>query len=303
MAAFTRRLDPKITDEIKKTALFELLLSDIKKGQVFPAIRNNRIDFYHGGGKLFSYDINGFTTHLKFASVLTGKQDRYVGESVFPLPSIRSFADPDAYLRIKENCRNYSGAEGTGVFRTTKHFAAAWSPEPGIIPLDIEICFATNQGTGKRKTDRIDVLFLNCYTQKMRFCEAKHFSNGEIWSEVRSSPRVVSQLERYRNQLQQRTASLVSVYSSYVADLNTLLPGLHLPPPTGVDEMPLFLLIFGFDRNQQDGRLENLLLGDGSLSGYNYYTIGSIESIKLENMWKGTKLGQACPPSPVAGNP
>ena len=47
----------------------DYLLPDIKKGEVFPAIRNETITFYHKGGRLFSFDGNGFITNIKFASV------------------------------------------------------------------------------------------------------------------------------------------------------------------------------------------------------------------------------------------
>jgi len=47
---------------------------------------------------------------------------------------------------------------------------------------------------------------------------------------------------------------------------------------------PLFLLVFGFDADQRDGRLKELLLQDGSLNGYYSYECGDPASMVLENM-------------------
>ena len=66
---FVRELKEEISTSLQEASLFKKkLLPDIKKGEIFPAIRKGRLDFYHKGGKLFSYD-SRFKTHIKFASV------------------------------------------------------------------------------------------------------------------------------------------------------------------------------------------------------------------------------------------
>lgn len=309
MTAFRRQLDPTIIGNIKKASLFSHhLFPDIEKGKVFPAIRNNRIDFYHGGGKLFSYSKEGFVTHIKYASVLSGGKS-YVAESeIANLPHITSFSKE--YERIKENCRRYSGVEAQGVSEICRTFGQLLNGKlPLVVPLDIEICFDASDSIASeedldRKTDRIDILFYHTEGEDrvLRFCEAKHYSNSEIWAERGDPPRVAKQLSRYRSQISQRKNEIISAYCDHVDSLNKLL-GTSLPRPTDIDEEPLFLLVFGFDRNQKDGRLKELLIDDGSLQGHYCYSIGNIEAIKLENMWKGIKPGKVCPPSPVAGTP
>lgn len=101
---FRRGFDQKAIDALKKTELFSLLKRDACKGDdakprlkqdeteeksenadpkkryVFPAVRDNSIDFYYGGGRLFHFQpANGtrgeFTTHAKYASVMFDKND------------------------------------------------------------------------------------------------------------------------------------------------------------------------------------------------------------------------------------
>ena len=80
--SFLRGLKPDLISKLKKTELWKNhLLNDIRKGDVFPAIRNNEIGFYHGGGLLLRYSKSGFSTHIKYASVLCGdRKNDYITE-------------------------------------------------------------------------------------------------------------------------------------------------------------------------------------------------------------------------------
>ncbi len=72
------------------------------------------MDFYHNGGKLFSFDSNGFKTHIKYAAVITGSDEDYLTEK--ELANCKLVTDFQSnYSRIKENCANYSGNEAKGV--------------------------------------------------------------------------------------------------------------------------------------------------------------------------------------------
>jgi hypothetical protein len=45
---FTRTLSQNLIDQLKSAELFQAkLLPDIKTGQVFPAVRNQSVDFYY----------------------------------------------------------------------------------------------------------------------------------------------------------------------------------------------------------------------------------------------------------------
>lgn len=67
MGKFVRSFDQDMIIKIKETKLFsDLLKPDILNGKVFPAIRNNSIQFYYKGGLLFKYDKDGFQTHYKY---------------------------------------------------------------------------------------------------------------------------------------------------------------------------------------------------------------------------------------------
>jgi hypothetical protein len=105
----------EIIDKLQKEALFERLLPDIESGQVFPAIRLNRVDFYYGGGKLFTFDNMGFGTHLKYASIFENPpKSKIIRDADFtsikPIPNFIN-----GYDRIKELCSIYARKEAKGV--------------------------------------------------------------------------------------------------------------------------------------------------------------------------------------------
>jgi hypothetical protein len=257
-----RNLCRETIDRLKDERLFtEKLKPDIETGTVFPAIRAGRVDFYYKGGKLFSYD-KGFSTHKKYASVIRSDKD-YISESDLQQNAkvITNFSE--GYEQIKENCSLYSGVEAEGVSRIYHKYPFV-NIELDIVVLDIEISFKSK--SGGRSQDRIDILLLNKMTQKIRFYEAKHYSNSELWSQEGTSPRVISQIKRYEEQIEQEGTDILSQYHNYVT-----------------------LLVFGYDRDQQKGRMQKLLLEDESLSGIQHYFIGNISAVKINNMWNTAK--------------
>jgi len=185
---FKRDLSDITIDRLRRDKLFmQRLKPDIEKGTVFPAIRVGRVDFYHKGGKLFSYD-RRFSTHKKYVSVIKSDND-YVSESDLEqkVEVIRNFLD--GYEQIKENCSLYSGAEAEGVSRIYRKYPFTNS-DSDIVILDIEISFRSK--SEERSQDRIDILLFNKKTQQLRFYEAKHYSNPELWAGEGAKPRVVS---------------------------------------------------------------------------------------------------------------
>lgn len=287
---FVRKLDKEIIQGLKnQRPLFERLLNDTKskKKAVFPAIRNNRIDFYFSGGKLFSYEKGEFSTHYKYASVLVPtSEDPYVKETQLNnLKKIETYLE--GYDRIKENCSLYAGVEAIGVSELYGKYSYL-SNGNKVVVLDIEVAFQAEDEADDRRMNRVDILLFDTKTATLRFYEAKHYTNKEIWREQGTIPPVVEQVKRYENQIKDNKVRILDTYKAYVEILNNLFD-INLPTPKVLDNN-VGLLIFGFDQNQLDGRFEKLLLGDNSLKGINLYKVGDISKVEIDNLWKGTKL-------------
>jgi hypothetical protein len=109
-----RNLSVELIESLKATDLWKKHLEkDCLSQNVFLAIRNNYIDFYHKGGRLFEFGKNGFKTHTKYASVIDNNGDYLTEAELSKCKIIPDFCEN--YPRIKENCALYSGVEAAGV--------------------------------------------------------------------------------------------------------------------------------------------------------------------------------------------
>jgi hypothetical protein len=304
--AFERRFTE--IKKLKAKPLFQqCLLPDIinrfekrpdRYRDVFPAVRKDRIDFYHKGGKLFSYDGKmGFITHHKYASVIKYDTKKpYVSDA--NLQAIDNFIE--GYERIKENCSLYSGIEANGVARVYGDYSCAKQKKlHRVVVLDIEVSLrreneADELEPGKKsraKSDRIDLLLFDTESCLLRFFEAKDFSNSEIRAEGDHEPKIVKQMQRYKDQLNASNVrqEMLAGYSAHVDIINQLFsPKVPLPTPQDIDPVPR-LLIFGFDKPQLKEKLENeinCLENDYKLA---VYAIGNISLVEPNALFSGGK--------------
>lgn len=301
MSTFTRQLSDVCINKLQKEPLFtDCLLDDIQKGNVFPAIRKNRVDFYYRGGKLFSYsEPDLFVTHIKYASILFGNK-YYINEKSLPnIPMASSFYD--AYSKIKKLCSLYAGKESRGVSQILRQFSNIIPNNTSkcttslIIPLDIEVCLTKNYTTCNedeaiKENERIDIVFFDMGCKKcLRFCEVKHYSNKDIRAKHGNKPVVINQIQGYHKEIIEHHNDILSAYKEYIDRLN-LLFNCSIPRPESIDDN-IILLVFGFDEDQKNGRLNQLLSPDGSLKDTICYPIGHIRQINFDGMWR-CKKGQ-----------
>ena len=130
------------------------------------------------------------------------------------------------------------------------------------------------------------MVLLNKSTKTLQFVEAKHFSNKEILSET--TPKVLSQLDRYESQIHHRKNEIISEYAKLVRSLNRIFD-ITLPEPIDFDAK-VTLLIFGFDDDQKNGRLRKRVVENPQYKGVKVYAIGNIKDVKPENIWNKKEL-------------
>jgi len=277
-----RKLNSKVEARFTSSNLWNSKIkNDCLQQKNFLAIRDNRIDIYHKGGKLFGFDSTGFKTHIKYAAVITSNGHDYLSENQLALHKL-AIDFKTNYTRIKENCANYSGIEAACVSEIYRRHS--YLSKSDVVVLDIEVSFASQNTT--KKQDRIDILLLNKKSKELQFVEAKHFTNKEIWST--KTPDVVNQIARYEGQVKLRKKQILNEYINYITTINRLF-GVHLPKPINIDPKAT-LLIFGFDNDQKKGRLNKLIVNNPQYSGIKSYSIGNVKSIKTENLWNARIL-------------
>jgi len=260
---FERKFGKSLNDKLKSSDLWKIhLKKDCEKQKVFFAIRNNDIGFYHNGGRLFHFDKkNDFKTHIKYAAVIENTDKDYLTEKELKLKLISDFSNN--YERIKENCTLYSGIEAQGISKIYHKYS--YLSNEDIVVLDIEVSF---EAIGKgQKQNRIDILLFNKKNKTLKFIEAKHYSNKEIWS--KTTPKVIGQIEKYEKQIKKNENEIIIAYSNYINAINFVF-NLKLPLPQKIEDK-VSLLIFGFDDDQKKGRLQKLILKNLKFKGFQVY--------------------------------
>lgn len=288
MGDFKRGVEKELINGLKQEKLFQdKLLPDIKKGDVFPAIRENKIDFYYYNSRLFEYD-GEFKTHTKFAFIPKEYKPTYVRNGA----EIGEVADfYEGYENIKERAKLYASPEAIGVYNICK--AGSIFDNKDYMVLDIEIAFATTErevqatinqmeeDADKRiKQDRVDILLYSIKDRKMLFVEAKHYSNKEI--RATDTPKVVEQIERYNSVIAANYDNLLKEYSNYIKSLNELF-NMEIPTPAEIIKK-CGLTIFEFDSNQRDEYLKPNILP--KLKDIKTYPIGNAKDIRIQKLYE-----------------
>jgi len=294
--SFERSLDDASIQALMSTKLFnDYLRDDCQNGDVFPAIRRNRVDFYYRGGKLFSWENGkgkGFSTHHKYASVLCGQDKHYVTESQLKAPTVRLIKDfCEGYFRIKENCALYSGLEATGVSALYHAFSCANHKKHDVSVLDIEVAFANEDYSSERSSsDRIDFVTIDVFG-KLRFFEAKHYSNRTSLRCDGGVPPLCAQLTKYDGYLQKFESVILESYVNHVNAIMKLF-SVDIPMPKSIDPITR-AIIFGFDNEQRGYLNKNIIDIKDDAERYplrhRTYAIGDIAKADLPTIFRGGK--------------
>ena len=169
----------------------------------------------------------------------------------------------------------YYGVEASGVSNIYENYSYLVKSEHVV--LDIEISFKSNDQT--KSQDRIDILIFDTKSGKLKFVEAKHYSNSEIWSAT--VPTVLGQISRYENQIKAKKQNILMAYNNYLKDVE-LLFGIKLPPIIDI-ENKVTLIVFGFDSHQRSAKLKV----PGFKSQYQnvvVYEKGDVKNIVIQNI-------------------
>jgi hypothetical protein len=273
-----RSLDEDSFEGFESSPLYIRLRRDINNGEVFPAIRKRKIDFYYKGGNLFSYDTT-FTTLRKYAGVAIAKGDNLKEEDLGGKARlIKDFVE--GYEQIKENCSKFAQEEDAAISKIYSGFSLA-KRDSLVVALDIEIVFQESRDDVK---DQIDLLLYNKEERTLRFYEAKRYGNHQLRG--RDLPQVVAQVRRYEERILAQSENIVRQYANYVRLANRLWD-CGLQEPKSLDNR-VCLFIFDFDEDQEHGALRQIL---NNLQGICYYKIGHVENLDIRNMWNTVRCG------------
>jgi len=248
MAKFKRGMGQALLKSLSENSLFrDKLCPDIEDGQVFFTTRHKNASFYIKGSSLFTYEINGFSSHEKFAFILNRKKAPYITES--ELGALRPAVDfYSVYNEIKNRAQLYAKGEATGISALYKYAPHNGNKHERYFLVDIEDEMDAVSGDSGKKTDRADILLYDNENRELLFCEAKLFSNSELRAAEGELPKVITQLERYDKQIAVNDQTILEQYTIAFSDYNALM-GTSLNPPEKIAKK-CGLYIFGFTQDK-----------------------------------------------------
>lgn len=268
---FDRTSSPKLLEKLQDEDLYKKFLK--KDNEVFMALRKNEIDFYYKGARIYAYKLRkGFLSDKKYCfNTHTTKSEIYL-QDLNKLSVETNMIKNHKF--IKANGKQYSGVEALGVSYLYKQ---DYKSSKRYILLDVEIALSD-----ENKNDRIDILLYDTIKGELKFVEAKHFSNGDLWSKEGSKPEVVSQINRYNKKIEKYYDQILKEYQKYVDILNSTF-NLNIKIPKSINK-EVSLYMFGFDDNQKE-KIKTTLESDGSLDGVRHYFRGDPSKIDIKTLF------------------
>ena len=203
-------------NKFKEEEIYQLLKEDIKNGKIFPALRDNRIDFYYEGGRIFQYKSNRFSYNTDYFKYMGGKYTTINSENYMVDNNnfnLRSFYE-DLKKGVRERFKNKNNEKTERQFLSKLYKYTYDSEESNTVVLDIEIRF--NKGNGKK----CDLMLYNNQLQKLMLVEAKVVGNKELVSDT--TPKVIDQVKEYSSWINEGVEIFTEQYSNYIEFMNSV---------------------------------------------------------------------------------
>jgi|GEM_PF-4470149 len=247
---------------LKGQKSFEFLKRDVMSATVFPALRENIIDFYYMGMRLCRYESGRMTWHKN---------------------ATQPNSDSD-YENIKNECEGQKTSgkpkERAALSLLYKEYSPYASAGSGLILLDIEVGFPRLAEFGNIQ---IDLLFLDKDTGSLYFIEAKDADDkrikvtpykNESYAALYARLEVKNQIDKYQKNLSARKQEITDAYLNYIDVMQQIFDcricsanQLRLYPEP---------MLFVYGKFTENGALclealrwklgDNLIVGDGTAS-------------------------------------
>ena len=256
-----------LNEEYERDGWWTALVDD---PQLFIAIRNEYLNVYWKGNSLLKLFLeNGRLVgqvHYKYMLRPEINGNPYLriegGKLHSANPADLFLSDLSCVASLKRAADVYTGEEKAGVHKIVMS-------NHNII--DVEIAFGTeNEQSGARVAQRIDfaALQLESHGPELTFYEAKMFNNPELRGKGDANPKVLTQLKKYKDFLQNCESEVIDSYRKTCGNLvslsgvkekfssmNSLLTDIASGALTLSIDPDVRLAVFGYDRDQGNGKI------------------------------------------------
>lgn len=212
----------------------------VTKGEMFAAIRENTLDFYHLGRRTVRRTKNKYTTNKFYI-----EQEGTVGSAETSLSPDECLQKHSTLLRKCEEKAKDSGREAWQISKLYKQysFLSQHSDTDKPLLIDIEVRFASLCVNAKdAANDRIDLVFFMPKKNALMFVEVKRRKDSRIRAAENKEPEVIEQVKLYRNQIKERKENIIEAYRNVAKTMNEIF-GCSFPVPTDViPDVPILIV-------------------------------------------------------------
>ena len=225
---FIRSFDKKqiyaLQSEQNKS-IYNLLISDIKDGKVFPSVRKNQIYFYYEGGCLYKFANGKFTRDKAYEKYSCSTEDstRYETAKIQVENRFSKGEKNDKERRLLNALYRYTyGGE---------------KPYDTVV-LDIEVNL-NSTFVGRKKCD---LVLYNTQSSEIMFVEGKIFSDRRVSVRIGFIPEVISQVNTYSAAIAEQQQAILTQYANHIEIINNLF-GMNYSAPKKLIQ-PAKLLVY-----------------------------------------------------------
>ena len=255
-------------DSCCNATLFNMLKSDVLKGEVFPAIRQNELHFYYKGGCLYKFAQGSFRRDKNFEKFGVG------------------FENLPPYEKAKEEneikFRHVAGGEAERQL-LDKLYCHTFNSEKvsKVVVLDIEV------NLGGQAVRKCDLVLLNTQTDELMFVEGKVFSDGRVLVAVSFTPEVIAQVKTYTAAIENQRQNIIEQYARHVEIINGLFGTFYRSPKRLVE--PAKLLVYGTPCKPTKNGQYSIDKINTELGADNVIWVNSNENPTLDDIWEALK--------------
>jgi hypothetical protein len=267
--SFIRSFEEKQIDALQSEQnkpIYNLLISDIKDGKVFPSVRKNQIYFYYEGGCLYKFANGKFT------------RDKAYEKYGYTTKNSTQYETAKTQVENKFSKGNKNDKERRLLNALYRYTYSGEKPYDTVV-LDIEVNL-NGALVGRKKCD---LVLYNTQTYEIMFVEGKIFSDRRVNVRRAFIPEVISQVNTYSTAIAEQQQVILTQYVNHIEIINNLF-GMNYSAPKNLIQ-PAKLLVYDVPLSPTDNGIYSINTVTASLGKNNVVWFKQNERPTTDEIW------------------
>lgn len=202
---FTRKFENFDFQKMSHEEIYKLIEPEIRSGEIYPALRDDRIDFYYNGECIYHYENNGFSFNPEYFSYFDKKYMMLNEHNDFINGNINfEKFHKDLKTAITKKFSSDKNDKKERSYLKSLYPYTYSQQDSTVKVLDIEVYI---DGT------KCDMVLWDTRTNSIQFVEAKLYDDGRLWGKKLDT---VKQIQKYNNAIKYYKQDIIIQYRNYI---------------------------------------------------------------------------------------